>query len=213
MLSSICKKALQELMRKGWLEQHEKPEMYAQLMINLEQVNHHLSIFDLVARIDETRGLIYTLVKFDEDRVSEDSSVDNLIGITKPSNIIEQEAWSHPFVRRQRLTLEQSLLLAILRQRFVEVEQQQGIGHQAIYVDLDDLIGQFFVYLQSSGSERKDEERIILLLKQLAEHGIVGKVNEQGRVLIRPLIVHLANPESLALFLMQLIGLKPTDIE
>lgn len=212
MLSNLAKRALQELMKVGWIEQQEKPELYTQLLINIELVNDYLSVFDLVVRIDETRGLIYILVQFSSRNQVYESVEDNSLEKVEPS-IMEQDEWSHPFVRRQRLTLEQSLLLAILRQRFVEVEQKQGIGHHEIYADLDDLSSQFFVYLQSSGSERKDEEKIIVLLKQLAEHGVVGKVNEQGRVLIRPLIAHLANPESLALFLMQLTELKSVAVE
>jgi hypothetical protein len=43
-------------------------------------------------------------------------------------------------VRRQRLNLEQSLLVAILRQHFVAWEQESGTGASQAQIAIDDLL-------------------------------------------------------------------------
>ncbi|OPH33695.1 DUF4194 domain-containing protein [Moraxella lacunata] len=116
--------------------------------------------------------------------------------------------WSHPFIRRQRLTLHQSLLIAILRQKFVEIESQSGVGTNTVWVDFDDLKNQYFSYINHSGSEKSDDDSLKRLLSQLKDYGIIGDMDEQGKIIIRPLIAHLANPENLGQFLMQLKNLN-----
>ncbi len=105
--------------------------------------------------------------------------------------------WSHPLVRRQRLTLEQSLLVAILRQAFVMHEQEAGIGGSPARIAVEDLLPQFLTYFEDSGSDAKNESRLSNLLDQLKTCGIVSEVDVNGEVIIRPLIAHLANPQSL----------------
>ena len=104
-------------------------------------------------------------------------------------------------VRRQRLTLEQSLLVALLRQTFVMHEQEAGVGHGAATVAVDDLLPQFMAYMGDSGSDAKNESRLLSLLDQLKTYGIVSEADTKQEVTIRPLIAHLANPESLVALL------------
>lgn len=198
LLSAENRKSLQELLKSGCLERRQAPEHYDRLLASIDAVQHYLFALDLVARVDEVRGLVFVAVAppGEDDAFSGD----------------EREEWSHPLIRRQRLTLEQSLLLAILRQRFVEVEQQQGIGYDGISADWDDVKSQFFLYIEASGSESKDDERLHAVLRQLAEHGVIGKVADT-QIPIRPLIVHLANPDSLARLLAQLQGLEAQERE
>ncbi|MFW2178321.1 DUF4194 domain-containing protein [Moraxella sp. TY5] len=232
-LSQAHKRALQELLKQGVIEHQTKPQEYQALTQAHEALNAYLSAFDLYAKIDEVRGLVFICVQkpaideavvMDADKyvaspthaVTTESQHDEATLVLSLQDMAEaqdtlDDEWTHPLVRRQRLTLEQSLLLAILRQRFVEVEQQQGIGHEQVLADLDELKNQLFVYLPSSGSEAKDDEKIQSLLKQLAEHGVVGKVDEH-QVVIRPLIAHLANPENLSRLLLQLRALNGKSV-
>lgn len=101
-------------------------------------------------------------------------------------------------VRKQRLTLEQSLLVAILRQQFVAHEVEAGVGASDARVALEDLIPHLQAYLGDLGSEAQEKRRLLTLLEQLKGHGIVSDVDQQERVTIRPIIAHLANPENLA---------------
>lgn len=201
-LSTQSKKALQELLKSGCIEQQIKPESYRHLLADQDLAQEYLSALDLTIQVDEVRGLIFTVV-------SMPNQAEPLPELTQEAQEMlasahTEDEWSHPLIRRQRLTLEQSLLLALLRQRFVEVEQQQGIGSSQIMADLDDLQSHFsFLLDKNSGSDSKDRERLIQLLKQLAEYGVVGAINDT-QVLIRPLIVHLANPENLSRLLNQL---------
>lgn len=197
LLTAEKRKSLQELLKNGCLERRQAPGHYDGLLAALDVVQHYLSALDLVARVDEVRGLVFLSIA---------------PGGEDDATLLDEDAdeWSHPLVRRQRLTLEQSLLLAILRQRFVEMEQQQGIGHDSISADWDDVKSQFFLYIESSGSDSKDDERLHTVLRQLAEHGVVGKVAET-QIPIRPLIVHIANPDNLSRLLAQLQSLKTGD--
>ena len=112
-----------------------------------------------------------------------------------------EDGWAHPLVRRQRLTLEQSLLVALLRQTFVMHEQEAGVGHGPATVAVDDLLPQFMAYMGDSGSDAKNESRLLSLLDQLKTYGIVSEADTKQEVTIRPLIAHLANPESLVALL------------
>jgi Domain of unknown function (DUF4194) len=107
-------------------------------------------------------------------------------------------------VRRQRLTLEQSLLIALLRQAFVMYEQESGVGQNAATIAIDELLPQFMAYAGDSGSDAKNESRLLSLLDQLKTHGIVSEVDKKHEVVIRPLIAHLANPDSLTALLVLL---------
>ena len=139
---------------------------------------------DLTLRLDTHRGIAFLVVA---ESTSESPDGD--------------EAWSHPLVRRQRLTLEQSLLVAILRQAFMIHEQESGIGHSAAKISVDELLSQFLTYFDDSGSDARNESRLMNLLDQLKVHGIVTEVDSNLEVTIRPIIAHLANAESLSALL------------
>ena len=209
LLTREGKKSLQELLKSGCLERRQTPAHYDTLLHNLDAVRHYLWALDLAVRVDEVRGLVFVAVA---QEAAPDGDEQAAMAAENALPDTENDEWSHPLVRRQRLTLEQSLLLAILRQRFVEVEQQQGIGHDDIRADWEDVKSQFFLYIERSGSDSKDNERLHNILRQLGEHGVVGKAGEE-HIPIRPLIVHLANPDNLGRLLRQLQNLHDTQRE
>jgi hypothetical protein len=177
--SRELKSALQELLKYGAIEAEKKPNIYRTLATRHAAVNGMLEPLDLLLRIDEVRGLAFLTVAAE------------LFGE-------EENEWSHPLVRRQRLTLEQSLLAAILRQHYVAYEQEAGVGAGDARVALDELLPQLQVYLGDSGSDLKEQKRLRTLLEGLRGHGIVSEIDESAQqVSIRPLITHVANPESL----------------
>lgn len=171
------REAVQEMLKYGLLEESHKPNLYRSALSNLEEVDRILEPLDLAMGVDEVRGLVFVTVRQGE--------------------VSEQDDWSHPLVRRQRLNLEQSLLIAILRQHFIAYEQESGTGASQALVAVDELIPQLQVYLGELGSEAKERNRIITLLDQLKGHGLVSALDAHDRVIIRPIITHLANPENL----------------
>lgn len=176
-IGSEARAALLELLKYGLLEAASKPNLYRVALLRQGEVNQVLGWLDLALRIDDIRGLAFVIVA-QTPRADDDE-------------------WSHPLVRRQRLTLEQSLLVAILRQQFVAHEVEAGVGASDARVALDDLIPHLQVYLGDTGSDAQERKRLIGLLEQLKVHGIVSDVDQQERVVIRPIIAHLANPENL----------------
>jgi len=171
------REAVQEMLKFGLLEESHKPNLYRSALTNIEVVDRILEPLDLAMGVDEVRGLVFVTVRQGE--------------------VAEQDDWSHPLVRRQRLNLEQSLLIAILRQHFIAYEQESGTGASQALVAVDELIPQLQVYLGELGSEAKERNRIITLLDQLKGHGLVSALDAHDRVIIRPIITHLANPENL----------------
>jgi hypothetical protein len=167
-----------ELLKYGLLEEQRKPNLYRAALAEREAIGRVLEPLDLAMRVDEIRGLLYVIV------------VDQVF------DSVEEE-WSHPLVRRQRLNLEQSLLIAILRQQFVAHEQQAGVGSSEALVALEDLVPQLQLYLGDLGSDAQEVKRLRNLLEQLKVHGIVSEPDEHDRVAIRPIIAHLASPENL----------------
>lgn len=179
------REAAQELLRFGLLEENQKPNLYRVAISHLEPLNSILEPFDFMAQVDEIRGLVFLVVRKQD----------------APSELDE---WSHPLVRKQRLTLEQSLLVAILRQYFMVYEQEAGVGASQAIVAVDELIPQLQVYLGDTGSEAKERNRVLQLLDQLKGHGLVSSPDTHDRITIRPIIAHLANPENLEALLQWL---------
>jgi len=173
-----------ELTRYGLVEAARKPNLYRILQNHQPAVAAILEPLDLDLSIDDVRGLAFVTVRSDESDLLPDDEHD-------------PEDWSHPLVRRQRLTLEQSLLIAILRQHFVAHEQEAGVGADDARVAVDELIPEFQIYLGDPGSEAKERNRMLTLLDQLKGHGLVSEPDTHERVTIRPIIAHLANPENL----------------
>lgn len=184
------KAATQELLKFGLIEADRKPKLYQTLLQQPTDVNRVLEPFDLRMQIDDIRGLAILVV------------AESAIGET------EGDEWSHPLVRRQRLTLEQSLMLAILRQQFLAHEQDAGIAASDAIVELGELLPQINLYLGESGSDDKDQKRLRNLLEHLKGHGIVSEISSDDQVTIRPIITHLANPENLQNLLSHFRGQK-----
>lgn len=175
------KACLQELLRHGSLTEASKGLLFRQAIVHEVALNNVLEPLDLVLRLDTHRGLAFLAVA--------------------PSAKAESDAgeeWSHPLVRRHRFTLEQSLIIALLRRAFLHHEQEAGVGNRQAKIAIDDLLPQFLTFLGDSGSDSRNESRLTSLLDQLKSHGIVSEVDKNQEVIIRPLIAHLANPESLS---------------
>ena len=176
------REATQELLRVGLLEQSLRPNLYRAAIVSMDKINVILEPLDLAARADDIRGLVFLTVR------SIDSATPN-------------DEWTHPLVRKQRLNLEQTLLVAILRQYFIAHEQEAGTGSAEAVVTVDELIPQLQVYLGDSGSEARERTRALQLLDQLKGHGLVSAPDSHERISIRPIITHLANPENLTALL------------
>ena len=170
--------AVQELLKYGLLEESRKPNLYRTALTCRDGLNQILEPLDLAVKVDDIRGLAFVVVR---EQIPEN----------------EDGEWSHPLVRRQRLNLEQSLLVAILRQQFVAHEQEAGVGASEAGVALEDLMSQLQIYLGDLGSDTQEQKRLRALLEQLKGHGIVSEVDAHDQVTIRPIITHLANPENL----------------
>jgi hypothetical protein len=173
--------AAQELLKYGLLEQAQKPNLYRLALNHPDALNKVLEPLDLRMVVDDVRGLVFIVVCHE--------------------NIADEDDWSHPLVRRQRLNLEQSLLVAILRRHFIAHEQSSGTGASDPQVALDELIPELQVYLGEMGSDARERNRVIVLLDALKGHGLVSAPDAHDRVLIRPIIAHLANPENLQVLL------------
>ncbi|WP_051303089.1 DUF4194 domain-containing protein [Comamonas composti] len=183
---AALRRALQELLKFGLLEQAAKPHLFRQLATDLERVNRLLEPLDLQVKLDDTRGLIFVAV-----------------GPGYQPEEDEEDEWSHPLVRRQRLTLEQSLLLAILRREFLQREQESGLG-SPVRLHLDQLLPQLEIYLGSTGSDMQERKRLVNLLENLRGHGVVSEIDAQDSFGVRPMIVHLASPRNLEALLQRL---------
>lgn len=182
--SAEVKEVTQELLKHGSIDESAKRALFQRAVVREREIQAALEPLDLAVRLDTHRGVAF-LVVAEAARDAADEGV----------------AWTHPLVRRQRLTLEQSLLVALLRQTFVMHEQEAGIGQSAAKIAVDDLLPQFLVYSGDSGSDARNESRLLSLLDQLKTYGVVSEVDSRQEVTIRPLIAHLANPASLTALL------------
>jgi hypothetical protein len=182
------KSLVQELLKNGYIECSAETSKLDAIIRARREIDAILDPLDLRLELDELRGLA-------------------VLRIVESAGATPDEAWAHPLVRRHRLTLEQSLLVAILRQAHVVQEIESGIGVREVRVSLDDLLAQLHVFLSDTGSDAKNRQRLLTLLDQLKPHGIVSEPDVQGEVTIRPLITRLANPETLTALLAHFRGL------
>jgi Cdc6-like AAA superfamily ATPase len=188
-LSADVRSAVQELLRGGYLEESVKADVFRHIIVHQRQIIDVLDPLDLTLKLDTVRGIAVICVRQEDSRES-DSAVDL------------NDEWTHPLVRRQRMTLEQSLLVAILRQTFVLHEQEMGIGgSQSAKIAIDDLLPQYLTYVEDSGSDARNETRLTQLLEQLKGYGIVSGIDANQEVIISPLIAYLADPASLTALL------------
>lgn len=185
--SAEVKEVTQELLKHGYIEETAGSNLFRRAMTQEREVSAALEPLDLVLRVDSHRGVAFLAIA---QAAKEYAGSD--------------EGWAHPLVRRQRLTLEQSLLIALLRQAFVMHEQESGVGQDAATIAVDELLPQFMAYVGDSGSDAKNESRLLTLLDQLKVHGVVSEVDKKHEVVIRPLIAHVATPDSLAALLVLL---------
>ena len=170
------KAVLQQLIKDGYLEEARKPQLFRGAVVHQAALDHALEPLDLKLRLDTHRGLA-------------------LLVLPPPPEA--DDGWSHPLVRRQRLTLEQSLIVAFLREAFLLHEQERGVGQSPATIDVEDLLPKFLTYLPDSGSDNRNQSKLASILDQLKTHGIVSEIDKNNEVTIRPMIVHLANADSL----------------
>ncbi len=199
--SPAIKEVTQQLLKNGYLEETRKRDLFRRAVLHQDAINAALEPLDLALRVDAHRGVAFLKIAAVVAIVDNTDNADS----TDEATVTHDGAWSHPLVRRQRLTLEQSILLAILRQMFVMHEQESGVGESSATVAVDELMPHFLTYFDDSGSDAKNESRLLNLLDHLKSHGIVSEVDKKQEVTIRPLIAHVANPESLAALLQTLI--------
>lgn len=183
-VSLEVKEVTQQLLKHGCLEEPANPILFRKASVHERDIQSALMPLDLALRLDSHRGVAFLVIAE--------------VALESPEG---DEGWSHPLVRRQRLTLEQSLLVALLRQAFMFHEQESGIGQTAAKIAVEDLLPQFLTYFDDSGSDARNECRLMSLLDQLKIHGIVSEVDNNREVTIRPMIAHLANAESLSALL------------
>jgi hypothetical protein len=183
------RQALQFLLAHGWLESATKPKLFNLIAAQTTLLDALLEPLDLRVVVDDVRGLAFLAVVPDYAGDGTDES--------------EQDDWTHPLMKRQRLTLEQSLLLALLRREFLQREQESGTG-TAVRITVDSLLPQLETYLGATGSDMQERKRLGQLLENLRTHGMVTEVDAQDCITIRPMIVHLLNPENLQTLLLRL---------
>jgi hypothetical protein len=191
---SAIKSALQTLLKYGLLEAQQKPNLYKTAITQQTAINQILEPLDLRLKIDDIRGLAFVV---DAESFTQE----------------DNDAWSHPLIRRQRLTAEQSLLLAILRQHYAAHEQEAGVGAGNATVLLEDLLPQLTLYLGESGRETKDQNHLRNLLESLKVHGIISEIDDNDQITIRPIITHLVNSETLQSLLQHFKQLAKKEVK
>ena len=87
---------------------------------------------------------------------------------------------------------------------------EYGVEKSKAKQTIVELLPNLMTYCGDSGSDAKNWKRLLQLLDQLKTHGMVSEVDAKQGILIRPLIAHLANPETLSALLAVLKEKKVT---
>lgn len=180
----VVREVVQELFKNGFIEEADYKRLYRAALANAEQVEQIFEPFDLEIQYDEFRGLAFVRVRRESGEIA--------------------EGWTHPLIRRHPFNLEQTLLIAVLRQHLIECEMESGVGAAIHQMTVDDVITQLRAYLGEPGADFKDRQRAVKLLIQLRSHHLISMSEHSDHFTIRPLIAHVANPENLAALLQWL---------
>jgi len=172
------REVVQQLYKNGDIEEVEDPGLYRAALANASLVERILEPFDLGVQFDELRGLAFVTVRQEPGGTS--------------------DGWTHPLIRRHPFTLEQTLLIALLRQHLIAFEMESGVGSGVAQMTVDDVVTQLHAYLGEPGSDLKDRSRATSLLEVLKNHHLVTSIDSSDRFTIRPLIAHVANPDNLS---------------
>jgi len=191
--SKVVKQSVQELLKYGFIDSRYKAKLFQNVVVHKENLTKILEPLDLNVSVDEHRGVAFLKV----DAFEASNELD--------TEMVSYDEWSHPLVRKQRLTKEQSLVVAILRQAYVMHEQELGVGsEEPAKVAVDEMLSSYTMFFGDSGSDAKNLSRLSNVLDQLKTYGVVSEVDANEEIIIRPLIAHLANPESLASFIQSM---------
>ncbi|WP_223550252.1 DUF4194 domain-containing protein [Pseudomonas sp. A-B-19] len=182
----VIREVVQELFKHGFIEEADYERLYRAALANAELVDQIFEPFDLNVQFDEIRGLVF-------------------IRVLHASDVIV-EGWTHPLIRHHAFSLEQTLLIAVLRQYLIECEMENGIGATIPQMTVDDVITHLRAYLGEHGADFKDRKRAVRLLLQLRNHHLISMNEHSDRFTIRPLIAHVANPENLTALLQWLLA-------
>ncbi|VVP13626.1 hypothetical protein PS850_03498 [Pseudomonas fluorescens] len=182
----VIREVVQELFKNGFIEEADYERLYRAALANTELVDQIFEPFDLNVQIDEIRGLVF-------------------IRVLHESGVIV-DGWTHPLIRHHAFSLEQTLLIAVLRQYLIECEMENGIGAAIPQMTVDDVITHLRAYLGEHGADFKDRKRAVRLLLQLRSHHLISMNEHSDRFTIRPLIAHVANPENLTALLQWLLA-------
>lgn len=172
------REVVQQLYKNGDIEEAEDSGLYRAAVANADLVERILEPFDLGIQLDELRGVVFIKVRQEPGDTS--------------------DGWTHPLVRRHCFTLEQTLLIALLRQHLIAFEMESGVGAGLAQMTVDEVVTQLHAYLGEPGSDLKDRSRAMNLLEQLKNHHLVTTIDSSDRFTIRPLIAHVANPDNLS---------------
>lgn len=182
----VIREVVQELFKHGFIEEADYGRLYRVALANTELIDQIFEPFDLNVQFDEVRGLVFVRV------------------LHEPGVIVE--GWTHPLIRHYPFTLEQTLLIAVLRQYLIECEMENGIGSTIPQMTVDDVITHLRAYLGENGADFKDRKRAVRLLLHLRKHHLISMNEHSDRFTIRPLIAHVANPENLTALLQWLLS-------
>lgn len=180
----VIREVVQELFKNGFIEESDYKRLYRAALANTEQVEQIFEPFDLDVQYDEFRGLAFVRVRRESGEIA--------------------EGWTHPLIRRYPFNLEQTLLIAVLRQHLIECEMESGVGSAIPQMTVDDVIIQLRAYLGEPGSDFKDRQRAVKLLTHLRKHHLISMSEQSDHFTIRPLIAHVANPGNLMALLQWL---------
>lgn len=180
------REVVQELFKHGFIEEAYYERLYQTALGNAELVSQIVEPFDLKIEFDEIRGLVFIRVLHEAAEVA--------------------EGWTHPLILHKSFNLEETLLVAVLRQYLIECEMENGVGTAIPQMTVDDVIVQLRAYLGERGADFKDKKRAMGLLKKLRSRHLISMNEHSDRFTIRPLIAHVANPESLTALLQWLLA-------
>ncbi|MBO6655883.1 MAG: DUF4194 domain-containing protein [Pseudomonadales bacterium] len=180
---SDVKAAVQELLKHGLLESDRNPKLFKLTLQRHSEIQPILDPLDFELVLDDKRGIAYLAPRHkDPDTDLSDEPSDQ----------------THPLVRRQRFNLEQSLVIALLRQQFLSHELEYADQTSYARFSAEELNASLLLYMQSTGSDSLDNRRLTQILEQLRVHKLVTQIDDAGRFGIRPLIAHVGDPASLS---------------
>jgi hypothetical protein len=141
---------------------HDDTKAWKQIRTYQTAITQYFGQINLILYFDDLNGFAYLKDNTDDDSLP-------------------------PIITRRSLTLEQTFLVVLLRERLDEYENRDMLGG-VLYLSYQDIYDMMRIFMPEQADERKTEKRLNGLLDKMKEYGFLREEGNHKRYEVRRIL-------------------------